>query len=162
MTRLTWIGAICTLLAAATLVGATGGFGAASADRELIVDVADGDSADLGVDVRATSKYGCGAAVTVTNRFPATIESVTVEGSHHRLNDGFPHESATIDGLAPGEAETVTISLDKFAGAAEVTIDADGEDVSVELVRDVDASGASPCEKPGKGGKRNRGPGHGA
>lgn len=96
----------------------------------------------------------------MANRFPVTIESVTVVGSHHRPKDGFPHESATITGLDPGEAETVTVSLDKFARTSEVTIDADGEDVSVELVRDIDTSGVPPCEKHGDGEKGKRGPDH--
>lgn len=146
MNRLTLFGVCCTLLAAASLAGATGGFDAASADRGFNVDVANDDRAGLGVETRATSKYGCGAEVTVINRLETTIKTVTIEGGHQRRQQGFTHEIETVDNLAPGEAETVTLSLDKFAENHDVTIDADGDGISVELIRSVDTRDVPACE----------------
>lgn len=145
MNRLIWFGVCCTLLAAASLAGPTAGYDAASADRGLNVDVVDDDRADLGVATRATSKYGCGADVTVTNRFATPIETVTIEGGHQRPKQGFTHETATVDDLAPGETETITVSLDKFAENPEVTVDADAKSVSVELVRTVETRDIPAC-----------------
>jgi len=145
MNRLTWLGVCCTLLAAASLAGPTAGYDAASADRGLNVDVVDDDRADLGVATRATSRYGCGADVTVTNRFATPIETVTIEGGHQGRRPGFTHETATVDDLAPGETETVTVSLDKFAENPDVAVDADGESVAVDLVRTVDTRDVPAC-----------------
>jgi len=145
MNRLTWLGVCCTLLAAASLAGPTAGYDAASADRGLNVDVVDDDRAELGVETHATPKYGCGAEVTVTNRFATPIETVTIDGGHQGQKPGLTHETATVDDLAPGETETVTVSLDKFAKNPSVAVDADGESASVELVRTVDTRDVPAC-----------------
>lgn len=144
MSRLTWIGVACTLLAAGLLVGGAGGFTAASAERAVAVAVADDESAILGVDVDRQVPQ-CKAAVTVENRVGTTLSTVRVEGSH-RGNSS--RASQTIRDLRPGESATVRIHLDRTADDHAVTITATGEDVSAEVTRDLGPNGCPPRETP--------------
>lgn len=127
MNRWTRVGAAAVLLAALLAVGATGSFSAVEADRGVSVAVADDEHAYLGVE---TDVEGCNATVTVTNRFATSVSTVSLEAGN---------DSATIDGLEPGEVERRELRLDAAADSHEIYVAATGTDVRVATTEDLDS-----------------------
>ena len=78
------------------------------------------ESLDVAPDATAVG----GITVTVVNRFPERLETVTVTAGG---------ATRTVENLASGESATVTLPVDD---CERVAIDADGESVGAELTRD--------------------------
>ncbi len=115
--RATLVLAVLGLLAA---VPATGGFSTVTADRDLSVAVVADDRAYLGVDVAENTTGD--VTVTVVNRFPVTLGTVTTTANG---------TTRTVENLAPGESATL-----EFEDCERVAIEGTGEDTRVELTRD--------------------------
>ena len=116
-----WVYATLLVFAALLILG-TGGFSAMSADRGVSVTVAGDEEAYLGYS--DTCENGT-LEITLTNQFDEELTdvSITVAKEEEPLSD-----------LGPGDSETVEFNVSE-SGGHDVTVDASGSGVSVELDR---------------------------
>ncbi|KAB7517944.1 hypothetical protein [Halosegnis rubeus] len=135
--------AVFALVIAATLtlsVG-TGSFTALNADRNVDIGTTDDDSAYVGIAYDAAT-----GDLQLTNNFGTLLTVTEVETPASIVTDSVPNE------LAAGASETVALSCadSTQSPAGTVTVTADGEDVSVEVTRDVtidcETATATPTE----------------
>lgn len=103
--------AVVTLvLGALVALPATGGFGAATADRGVAVAVVDDEDALLGLSWYRLDQCGEQDLVTIENRFASSLTAIDLEVvATDRLDTAIGNVPAALD---PGEATTVTIDID--------------------------------------------------
>lgn len=132
MNRRAWVVIAAATVALATTVG-TGAVSSISAERGMNVAVVDDEEAYLGLDVETvTTENGTEVNVTVSNQFPdGTTLDVTV--SHDGVT-AYPGKHSLESG------ETRWVAFENATCDGTVTVTATGDDVAVELERDVDCT----------------------
>ena len=151
------IAAVLFALALLVTVSGTGAYSAASADRGLTVEVVDDDEAYVGYEpeeriyaVNTTNQTTTETLVTVTNRFPSSVELTDVDvDAHPALSVLIVDEPGTLE---PGESGEIRagISCDEevMSMGFSVSVSVDGEAVAAALDGDTETRTVSVSCSP--------------
>ncbi|WP_323676423.1 hypothetical protein [Halorubellus sp. PRR65] len=132
MTRRGWLVLAAALVVLATTAG-TSAFSAASLDRSVQIDVADDQSAYLGVSVTGNATNNTTTAtVTVTNQLPGDIALTTVTATDEGDSTSLTPGDGSLDG-----GDTTSATIENVTCGETVVIHASGDAVTVTLEREI-------------------------